>query len=282
MKSMDILFGIFVALHTLFVANAGASDAYSFGPVNQRSPSLTAQYWNPILDYVSQRSGVRLELQVASTGDRSSETTVKGEYDFVYNNHQFKPSAAGQGYSAILRPRAADIVAQIVTLYESPIKNLKDLTGKAIGFAHAQAFAGYTVPMDQLMRLGIEVVPVFGGSQQGIMGQLKSGNVIAAGVNGTVMREFAERENLRYRILWQSPPYRELAISVHPRVPVKDVEAVRKAFSRMADDPEGRQILEASATVINQKPPYGFYPATQKDYQAYLDFYRHSVFKGAD
>ena len=279
---MRIPYGIVFYLLTLFVTNVGAGDAYSFGPVNQRSPSLTAQYWNPILDYVSQRSGVRLELHVASTGDRSSKTTVKGEYDFVYNNHQFKPSAAGQGYSAILRPRATDIVAQIVTLEGSPIKNLQDLTGKAIGFAHAQAFAGYTVPMDQLMRLGIEVIPVFGGSQQGIMGQLKSGNVIAAGVNGTVMREFAEREKLSYRILWQSPPYRELAISVHQRVPAKDAEAVRNAFSRMADDPEGLQVLEASAKVINQKPPFGFHAATQRDYQAYLDFYRHSVFKGAD
>ena len=280
--AMSIPFGVLFILLALFGTNVGASGVYSFGPVNQRSPSLTAQYWNPILEYVSQRSGVRLELQVASTGDRSSEATVTGRYDFVYNNHQFKPSATSQGYSAILRPRAADIVAQIVTLDESTFRSLLDLRGKTIGFAHPQAFAGYAVPMDQLVRQGVEVVPVFGGSQQGIMGQLKSGNVIAAGVNGTVMREFAARENLRYRILWESPPYRELAISVHPRVPLKDVEAVRNAFAGMADDPAGRQVLEASAGKINQKPPYGFHPATQKDYQAYLDFYLHSVFKDAD
>jgi phosphonate transport system substrate-binding protein len=275
-------FGLLFALLSLCVTNVRAADVYSFGPANQRSPSLTAQYWNPILDYVSRRSGIKLELQVASTGDRSSETTVKGEYDFVYNNHQFKPSAASQGYSVILRPRAADIAGQIVTLEDSPIKSLKDLTGKTVGFANPKAFAGYTVQMDHLMRLGIEVVPVFGGSQQGIMGQLMSGHVIVVGVNSAVMQEFAERENLRYRVLWQSPPYPELAISVHPRVPAKSVEAVRTAFAGMADDAEGRQVLAASATVINQKPPYGFYPATQKDYQAYLDFYRRSVFKGAD
>lgn len=280
--SMSIPCRILLVLLTLFVTNVGAGDVYSFGPVTQRSPSLTAQYWNPILDYVSQRSGVVLELQVASTGARSCEATVNGEYDFVYNNHQFKPSATIQGYSAILRPRAADIAGQIVTLEDSPIRSLPDLIGKTVGFAHTQAFVGYTVQMDQLMRMAIEVVPVFGGSQQGIMAQLKSGNVIAAGVNSTVMREFAERENLRYRILWQSPPYHELAISVHPRVPLKIAEAVRNAFAGMADDADGRQILEASAKVINQKPPYGFNPATQNDYQAYQSFYRHSVFKGAD
>nr|WP_319565837.1 phosphate/phosphite/phosphonate ABC transporter substrate-binding protein [uncultured Rhodoferax sp.] len=254
---MNRLFVLVFALLAQFAANVGAAGVYSFGPANQRSPLLTAQYWNPILNYVSQRSGVGLELQVASTGDRSSEATVRGDYDFVYNNHQFKPSAAAQGYSAILRPRAEDITGQIVTLEDSPIKNLNDLMGKTVGFANPQAFAGYTVQMDQLMRLGIEVVPVFGGSQQGIMAQLKSGNVIAAGVNSTVMREFAQRENLRYQILWQSQSYHDLAISVHPRVPVKDVEAVRKAFADMAEDPQGLQILEASAKVIAQKPPYG-------------------------
>jgi phosphonate transport system substrate-binding protein len=279
---MNIVFGFIYALLVTMVTNASAAGAYSFGPVNQRSPSLTAQYWNPILDYVSQRSGVKLELQLASTGDRSSEGTVKGEYDFVFSNHQFKPSAASQGYSVILRPRAADIFAEIVTQEDSPIKSLRDLAGKAVGFASPQAFVGYTVPMDQLLRLGIDVVPVFGGSQHGIMGQLKSGNVIAAGVNSTIMREFAEREKLRYRILWRSSPYRDLAISAHPRVSTRDAEAVRKAFAGMADNPDGLQILEASAKVINQTPPYGFVPATQEDYQAYLDFYRLSVFRSAD
>lgn len=275
-------FGVLIGLLTLVAANAGADESYSFGPVNQRSPTLTAQYWNPILDYVSRRSGVKLELQMASTGDRSSEATVKGECDFVYSNHQFKPSAAPQGYRVILRPRAADIAGQIVTPEASPIKSVRDLAGKTVGFANPQGFTGYTVQMDHLARQEVEVVPVFGGSQQGIMAQLKAGNVIAAGVNSTVMREFAERENLRYRVLWQSSPYHDLAISAHSRVPAKVVDGVRKSFAGMAEDAEGRKILEASAKAINQKPPYGFYPATQKDYQAYLDFYRHSVFKGAD
>ncbi len=279
---MSIPFVLIFAAFVFFTTNAGADGAYSFGPVNQRSPSLTARYWNPILNHVSQRSGVKLELQVASTGDRSNEATVKGEYDFVYNNHQFKPSAAAQGYAVILRPWADDITGQIVTLEESPIRSLQDLAGKAIGFAHPQAFAGYTVQMDQLMRMGISVVPVFGGSQQGIMAQLKSGNVVAAGVNGTVMHEFAQREKLRYRILWQSRAFPELAISVHPRVPAEVTAAVRQAFASMAEDAEGRQILEASAQLIGQKPPHGFELATQADYEAYRVFYRQNLFNGAN
>lgn len=263
------------------VAVRAEGEGYSFGTLTQRSPVLMAQYWNPLLDYVSRRSGVSLTLKVAATGDQSSDATVRGEYDFVYSNHQFKPSAAGQGYVVILRPLAPDITGQIVTLEESPIRTLKDLEGKTVGFANSQAFAGYTVPMDRLVRQGIAVEAVFGGSQEGIMAQLVAGGVVAAGVNGVVMRDYAARENLRYRILWQSAAFPDLAISAHPRVPRAAVEAVRKAFAGMSADPEGRRVLEASAKLIKQNPPYGFAQAQQSDYRAYADFYRHSVFKGA-
>lgn len=258
-----------------------AEQTYTFGPVTQRSPVLMAQYWNPLLDYVSRRSGITLVLKVAATGDQSSDATVRGEYDFVYSNHQFKPSAAAQGYAVILRPKAPEISGEIVTLENSPIRTLRDLQGKTVGFANSQAFAGYTVPMDQLVRQGIEVNAVFGGSQEGIMVQLMAGSVVAAGVNGAIMRDFAAREKLRYRVLWQSGSFPDLAISVHPRVPRSVVEEIRKAFATMATDAEGLVILEASGKLIKQSPPYGFLSATQRDYQGYLDFYRHSVFKGA-
>jgi phosphonate transport system substrate-binding protein len=273
--------GLFWLAILVLVPSARAGDAYSFGPATQRSPVLQAQYWNPILDYVSQRAGVALVLKVAATGDKSSDATVRGEYDFVFNNHQFKPSAAAQGYSVILRPRTPDIAGQIVTLEESPIRTLADLQDKTVGFANPQGFTGYTVQMDQLLRQHVDVNPVFGGSQEGIMAQMKAGSVIAAGVNSSVMKDYATRENLRYRVLWQSPYYHDLAISAHPRVPKAAVESVRKAFVAMADDPQGARILEASARTFNQKPPYGFLAAGQQDYQDYLDFYRHSVFKGA-
>jgi phosphonate transport system substrate-binding protein len=260
---------------------AVADQTYTFGPVTQRSPVLMAQYWNPILDYVSRRAGVMLVLNVAATGNQSSDATVRGDYDFVYSNHQFKPSAMEQGYMVILRPRAPDITAQIVTLEESPVKTLKDLHRQTVGFANSQAFAGYTVPMDQLLRQGVDVKAAFGGSQEGIMAQLMAGEVIAAGVNGAMMRDYADRHGLSYRVLWQSVPYPDLAISVHPRVPQLVANAVRKAFAGMALDPEGGRILEASARLVNQSPPYGFISATQRDYQSYLDFYRNAVFKGA-
>jgi phosphonate transport system substrate-binding protein len=258
-----------------------AQESYSFGVIAQRSPTLTAQYWNPILDYVSRRADVKLELQVARSGDLSSDAVVRGDYDFAYSNHQFKPSAAAQGYAVILRSRGEDIAAQLVTLESSPARSVADLQEKAVGFANPQAFAGYTVPMDYLQRSGVKVSPVFGGNQEGIMAQLKAGNVFAAGVNSVIMKDYAAREGVRYRVLWQSESFRDLAISVHQRVPAEVARRVARAFVDMTQDASGMKVLEASAGIINQKPPLGFVAANQRDYQSYVDFYLHNVFKGA-
>lgn len=272
MKSVLMLFAALV-----LGLPAQAGETYSFGVLSQRSPVLTAEYWNPILDYVGRQAGVTLSLRITRTAPESNAAIAKGEYDFVYSNTIFLPTTGAAGYRVILRPRDEAIRGQIVTLADSPVRKLADLNGREVGFPSRAAFVGYAVPMDRLIRAGIAVKPVFGGNQEGIMGQLKAGKVTAAGVNNQVMKAFAARENLAYRVLWESMPYDNLPIAAHPRLDRAAVEAVRKAFAGMNDDPAGRQILEAAAAVIKQKPPYGFLPGSQKDYQNYLDFYKNTV-----
>lgn len=254
-----------------------AAETYSFGVLSQRSAVLTAQFWNPILDYVKNRTGVDLALKVARTAPESNDATERGEYDFVYSNTIFQPKMARANYQVILRPREEAISGQLVTLQDSPIHKLRDLNGKEVGFPSLAAFVGYAVPMDQLLRENVAVTPVFGGNQEGIMGQLKTGRVIAAGVNSQVMKAFAQRENIKYRVLWESVPYHNLPIAVHPRVPKAIASAVRAAIDGMDNDPEGMRILTATAQVIGQKPPYGFLGSSQDDYQAYIDFYKKTL-----
>lgn len=268
----------FLALTGLCLASATAlADTYSFGVLSQRSAVLTAQYWNPILAYVKQKTGIELELKVTRTAPESNDATERGEYDFVYTNTIFQPHMATADYQVILRPRDEAITGQIVTLQDSPIRSLQDLDGKEVGFPSRVAFVGYAVPMDQLLRQGIQVIPVFGGNQEGIMGQLKAGRVVAAGVNHQVMQAFAARENLNYRVLWTSKPFLNLPVSVHPRVPKPIVTAVRTAIDGMDLDPAGMKILEASAQAVGQKPPLGFRASSPADYQRYSDFYKHTL-----
>ena len=258
---------------------AAAPPSYSFGVLPQRSATLTAQYWNPILEYAGRNAGVVLSLKTTRSGEESAEAGKRGEYDFFYSNHFFRPALAGQGYRVILRPRELTVTGQLVTLESSAIQTVEDLQGKTVGFPSLAAFVGYAVPMDHLLQRNVAVTPVFGGNQEGIMAQLKSGRIAAAGVNGQVMQEYASREGLRVRILWESEPYFNLPIAVHPRVPARVVKAVQKALDEMEDTPEGRKILAESAAVVGQQPPLGFRLSTPDDYSNYTEFYKKTLIK---
>ena len=195
------------------------SQPLTFGVIIWRSPTLTAQFWNPILRYVSDKSGVPLQLKVAQTGPEHTAMVRRGEYHFLYSNHNFIKENEESGYRVFARSKDDIGTGEIVVLKDSPIRSLADLAGQEMVFPHTAAFYGYHLPMDALLRKGIQVKVHFAGNQEGAMGQLKVGRAVAAGVNAAVMRAFAQRENLAYRTLWSSDKYVSLALSALPSVP---------------------------------------------------------------
>jgi len=251
----------------------------SFGVIIWRSPTLTAQFWNPILRYVSERSGVPLQLKVAHTGPEHTAMVRRGEYHFLYSNHNFIKENEESGYRVFARSRDDVGTGEIVVLVDSPIRTLADLEGKEVVFPHVAAFYGYHLPMDGLLRKGIQVKPHFAGNQEGAMGQLKAGRAVAAGVNAAVMRAFAQRESVAYRTLWSSDKYVSLALSALPTVPTDTVKAVRDAFLKMAEDPEGLKVLTASAEVLKAEAPLRFVAAKDSEFDNIRKFYRTTLVK---
>jgi len=250
-----------------------------FGVIVWRSPTLTAQFWNPIMRHVSDRSGVPLQLKVAPTGPDHTAMVRRGELHFLYSNHNFIKENEETGYRVFARPKGDAQSGEIVVLKDSPIRSLADLEGKEVVFPHTAAFLGYHLPMDSLLRKGIHVKPHFAGTQEGAMTQLKAGRTVAAGVNAEVMRAFAQRENIAYRVLWSSDKFLSLALSAHPTVPAETVKAVREAFLKMADDPEGAKVLASSAEILKQTSPLAFIAAKDSEFANMRRFYRTALVK---
>lgn len=270
---------LLLALGTETWPQQNQGQPLSFGVIIWRSPILTAQFWNPILRYVSEKSGVPLQLKVAQTGPEHTAMVRRGEYHFLYSNHNFIKENEESGYRVFARPQEDAQSGEIVVLKDSPIHSLAELAGKEMVFPHTAAFLGYHLPMDALLRKGIQVKLHFAGNQEGAMGQLKAGRVVAAGVNAAVMRAFAQRESVAYRVLWSSDKYLNLALSSHPSVPVETVKAVRAAFIQMADDPEGAKVLAASADVLKQAQPLRFIASKDSEFDNMRNFYRTTLVK---
>jgi len=256
-----------------------AQQAYAFNVLNQRTISLTAQYWNPIMLYVSQKSGVPIELKLAKTAQEGNAIAEKYGYAFLYTNHFFTPERDRLGYKVIARPAGPGIRSQIVVPKESPIQTLQDLMGKDVGFVSPDGFTGYWLPYDVLLRNRVKVNVVFTGNQESSSAQLRVNKIAAAGVNSSVMQRYGRRESFEYRALWTSDLYQDLCIMASPKVPPEKVAAVRAALIGMVNDPDGRKVLEAGAELLKSAGELGFVSAEDKDYDNYRRFYRTTQVK---
>ena len=264
---------------TAYSPAALAQQAYAFNVLNQRTISLTAQYWNPIMTYVSQKSGVPIELKLAKTAQEGNAIAEKYGYAFLYTNHFFTPERDRLGYKVIARPAGPGIRSQIVVPKESPIQTLQDLMGKDVGFVSPDGFTGYWLPYDVLLRNKVKVNVVFTGNQESSSAQLRVNKIAAAGVNSSVMQRYGRRESFEYRALWTSDLYQDLCIMASPKVPADKVAAVRAALIGMVNDPDGRKVLEAGAELLKSAGELGFVSAEDKDYDNYRRFYRTTQVK---
>jgi phosphonate transport system substrate-binding protein len=239
----------------------------SFGVLNQQSPALTAERWNPILHYVGSHAGVTLKLRMGATVQETDAMMGRGEFDVMYTNHNFQTEFDGVGYRVIARWAAEPIRCVVAVPVDSPIQALSALEGKRVAFPSPDAFVGYAVPKVEFKRWGVRVEEVFAGNQEGALAQLKARRVEAAAVNSRFLAQYAERENLRFRQIFTSEAYPDLAVIAHPRLAPDVVEKVRRAFIGMKDDPNAAPIL---ARIKSR----GFEPATDRDYDGVRRVYR--------
>ena len=270
---------VFAAALGLQSRSIAADDPLYFNVLNHRGTTLTLQYWNPILSYVTQKSGVPLELKLNKTSQENTAIAETGLYDFLYTNHFFTPEREKLGYRVIARPAGPDIRSQIVVLKDSPIRTIRELAGTEMAFPTPDGFTGYWLPMDMLVRAGVKVKPVFTGNQEAAYGNVRDGRAAAAAANSITLQNYARRTQFEYRVLWTSDAYKDLCIMAHPKAPKEKVAAVQAALVGMASDPQGRRILQAGAELLKLRGELGFVLSDNKDYENYRAFYRNTVLK---
>jgi phosphonate transport system substrate-binding protein len=233
----------------------------TFGVLNQQSPLLTAERWNPIFNYLQQVTGMAFVLRMGQNVQATDAT-------LVFTNHNFHPKYDGL-YRVIASWGDRPVFGVIAVAENSPLRQLKDLAGKTVAYPSRDAFVAYAVPKAALKKAGVQEQEVLAGNQDSALGQLSSGLVDAAAVNSRFLSQYAARKGFRYRELLTSEPYPDLAVLVHPRVPPEQVKKIQAALIGMKNDPRAAAILE-------QNQFSGFSPASEKDFDSVRRAYRLS------
>jgi phosphonate transport system substrate-binding protein len=273
-QGLQVLVALTMALG-LQAARAQAEEPlYRFSPVNQANIALTADYWNPIMAYVSERSGVKLTLKIGRTSADTTSYVLAQEVEFVFSNHLFSPEREKLGWKVIGRRLTPPIHGQIIVPADSTVTDLSQLAGKDVVYPGPEALVSYKLPYAFLLSKKIDTKVVFAGNADGALAQLFSGKASAAGVNSQLAENYGRRESKKFRVLWSSEPMHDLALMASAKVPAKDVQAVAKAFAGMHKDPKGRAILSEVSKHIGLSEEAYFILSDGSEYEPYRRFYQ--------
>ena len=256
------------------LTQAQDNRVYNFSPVNQYGLELTASYWNPIIDYVSRKSGVKLQLKIGRTSADTTAYVLANEVEFVFSNHLFSPEREQLGWKVFGRRWTPPLQGAIAVPADSPITKIEELKGQEVVFAGPEAFIGYKVTYGYLLSKNIDVKAVFAGNQNAAFAQMFAGKAKAVGSNSALIDGYSLKEGKKFRVLWTSEGYHDLALMASSKVPEKDVKAVASAFVGMHRDPAGKAILQRASQEVGLDPPAYFLPASGADYASYRKFYQ--------
>jgi phosphonate transport system substrate-binding protein len=270
-----LAYGAYMVSIALLGSPAQAQQpTYNFSPVNQYDINLTAAYWNPIIAYVSEKSGIKLNLKIGRTSADTTSYVLAKEVEFVFSNHLFSPERDQLGWKVFGRRNTPTLQGQIVVPVDSPITDIAQLKGKDVAFPGPEAFIVYKVPYAYLLSKNVDVKVVFAGNQNAALAQLIAGKVVASGGNSQLVDGYSQREGKKFRVLWSSEQFQDLALMVSGKVPEADARKVAAAFIDMYKDPKGRDILHQASKEVGLPNDAYFVAATGADYAAYKRFYQ--------
>lgn len=236
-----------------------------FGVLNQQSTIQTAERWNPILRYLTHKTGIPLKMKMGATVEQTDAMMGREEFDLVFTNHSFQTEYDGK-YKVLARWAGKPIHGVLVVLEESPIRQLSELQGQVVGFPSPDAFVAYAVPTVALKEAGVAVTEKFAGNQDGTLAQLKARQVQSVAANSRFLEQYSRREQLRYRVIYQSEAFHELPVMIHPRVPARQAAELKQALLGMNQDP--------AAMVVREGRCSGFEQAEERDYDNVRLIYR--------
>lgn len=221
-----------------------AEESFSFGVVPQQNPTALAKSWAPMLSYLSQKTGYKLEFQTAKDISTFNQRLKAGTFDIAYMNPFLYAVDKSRLYKVFAKEKDIRLRGIIVVAKNSPYTSLASLRNTTMAFPDPDAFAATLLPLAHLKKIGIRVTP------KNVMSHDSVYRAVAKGLypaGGGVVKTLEKTDLLiqnQLRILWTSPPYIPHPIAAHSRIPQPVVDKLFAAMSTMHLDPQGKVLLE--------------------------------------
>lgn len=225
-------------------ANVPPTTVFQFAMPPQQTIRELEKRWGPIIKYISQHAGVPLQFQAASNFSAYQQEMKAGRYDIaLINAYYYATFKEAVGYKVFAQEKNGHIVCVVVVRKDSPYQTLEELEGKQL------AFPGPTAPSSMrvythLKAKNIHVSPSYVNSMDSAYRAVAKGLFPAGQGELRTFNGMEPEIRDQLRILWSADPMPPFTFIVHPRVPQAAVQKIQQAMLKMADDPEGVELLK--------------------------------------
>ena len=235
----------FLLLSLLLPATAShAGETLTFGIVPQQSASKLARLWGPILQHISDRTGVTLQFATAPDIPSFEKRLSSGVYDLAYMNpYHYTVFRKSPGYLPLAKARDNRIKGIIVVRKDSGLRDLTELNDNTLAFPSPTAFAASILTRSHLSRLGVNYTPRYVSSHDSVYRAVAKGIFPAGGGVVPTFNNLAPDVREELKILWTTEGYTPHAVTVHQRLKKSTAEKIKQALIALEQSPDGKRLL---------------------------------------
>jgi phosphonate transport system substrate-binding protein len=226
----------------------------------------------PLVNYLSRETGYPIEIDVSKNYQEHIQKVGRDEFDFAYVGPAPYVTMVRQFGRKPLLSRlevngSPTFHGYIIVRKDSSIRTIANLAGKNFAFVDPNSTMGHKVPRYMMWKEGVDVKNLSGYTFMGTHPNVALG-VLAGDFDAGAVKEevFHEYEKRGLRGMKMTPALSEHIFVTSTKMPVAEVEALRKAMYKLKESESGRNaitFIKSSAT--------GLVPVQDTDYDNLRD-----------
>lgn len=249
--------GFFIDVSALFISAiflltidiqpcfADKTASYSLGIVPQFEARKLRKIWQPVVDYVNQKTGYTLKIQGSPEIPEFEKEFLKGRFDFAYMNpYHLILANESKNYIPLVRDIGTTLHGILVVKKDGPIKKITDLNNQVIAFPAPNALGASLLTRQALQEVFHQKFTAkYVKTHDSVYLSVLLGVTAAGGGVEKTLR----RQPLEYikalRIIYTTQGVAPHPLAVHPRVPEPVVTAVKDALLSLGETQAGKAML---------------------------------------
>ncbi len=265
-----VLFALLLLAAIRAVAAPPLSPPMKLGVVSFYNPRLMYLKYQPLVDYLSERTGAAWQLAISGSYERTVEALCTGEVTLAYLGPftylRARERCGAEPLARLNTGGRAEYTSLILIRRGSPIKTLADLAGKRFAFGSPLSTSSHLVPramlLDAGLRPGDNVVCLYLEHHERAARAVLLGQAEACGVRDLTGRKFVERG---LEVLAKSSPIPNFPLVLSPRAG----GAIRaELLAALLEAPAQDPWVAAKMAGWDEELSSGFAPASADEYLA--------------